>query len=410
MTCFLIGHPLGHSFSPRLQALLGNPDFRLMDLTEAELEPFLKKGDFTGLNVTIPYKQKVIPYLDRISDRARRANAVNTILRGPDGSLFGDNTDIPGFLAMADRAGIGLAGKNAVILGSGGTSRTASTALQMRGAARVTVVSRTGEWNYGNLYDLTDTQVLVNTTPVGMYPRADALPADPAEFPCLEGVLDVVYNPLRTRLCQKAQALGVRTAPGLYMLMSQGRHAAELFLNRGISSEAMETAYRTLLTEKRSIVLCGMPGSGKSTVGRILADRTGRKLIDTDRLIEERVGMPCGEYLKQAGEEAFRDLESECLSGACAAGGAVVATGGGAVLREKNRADMRMNGMVFLLRRDPERLPMDGRPLSRGRAAVLAMAAEREPYYLAAMDMEIDNNGLPETAADRILEAFSCAF
>lgn len=410
MPCYLIGHPLGHSFSPRLHALLGNPDYALMDLEAEEVEPFLRKGDFAGLNVTIPYKQMVMPFLDEITPRAGLAGAVNTVLRRPDGSLIGDNTDIPGFLALADRAGIGLAEKHAVILGSGGTMHTARTALRERGAASVTVVSRSGERNYGNLQALTDTQVLINATPVGMYPKDEGMPCDPAVFPRLEGVIDVVYRPLRTRLIQRAQALGLKTAPGLYMLVSQGRYAAEQFLGRPIPQDTAEKAYRTLLSEKLSIVLCGMPGSGKSAVGKAVAALSGRPFLDTDQMLEARAGMPCGEYITQKGEAAFRDAESDCVREAMRTPGAVVATGGGAVLREENRSVLRGNGMVFLLRRDLDALPMDGRPLSRSREALKAMAQSRESAYRAAADMEIWNNSTPEAAAQSIWEAFACAY
>lgn len=408
MTCYLIGHPLAHSFSPRLHALLGNADYRLLDLEETEVGSFVRGGEYTGLNVTIPYKETVIPYLDELTDRAKAIGAVNTIYR-QRGNLIGDNTDILGFLAMADRAGIALSGQNAIVLGSGGTSKMAQAALKMRGAKSVTVVSRRGEWNYDNVYALKETQLIVNTTPVGMHPNVDSMPVDPARFPRLEGVIDVVYNPLRTRLCQRAQALGVRCTGGLYMLIAQGRYAAERFLDAPIAEETVENAYRTLLTEKRSIVLCGMPGSGKTTVASILASRTGRPLLDTDQMIEETVGMSCGEYITRFGEEAFRDRESECVRRACLMGG-VIATGGGAVLREENRKDLRMNGMVFLLRRALDSLPTDGRPLSRDLETLRRMAREREEKYLAAMDAEIDNNGGAESAADQIMEAFACAY
>ncbi|MBQ8136945.1 MAG: AAA family ATPase, partial [Clostridia bacterium] len=334
---------------------------------------------------------------------------VNTIYKH-GGKLIGDNTDILGFLAMADRAGISLTGKHAVVFGSGGTSKTARAALQLRGAASVTVVSRQGEWNYENVYTLAGTQVLVNTTPVGMYPNVSGMPVDPARFPSLEGVIDVVYNPLRTRLCQRAEELGIRCVGGLYMLLAQGRYAAEHFLDAPIADETVERAYRALLAEKRSIVLCGMPGSGKTTLASILAARSGRALIDTDQMIEQAVGMPCGAYITRFGEAAFRDRESECVRKACLVGGGIVATGGGAILREENRKDLRMNGMVFLLRRDLDRLPTDGRPLSKDLETLKQMAQAREASYFAAMDMEIDNNGDPEAAADQIMEAFACAY
>ena len=408
---YLLGHPLGHSFSPRLHQLLGNSRYSLLDLTEKEVGPFLESRAFAGLNVTIPYKRTVMPYLKEISPLAREVGSVNTILKRADGSLYGDNTDVAGFLALADRAGISLEGKNVVILGTGGTSLTAQYACRIRGASKITLVSRKGPVTYRDLYTLKDTQVLVNTTPVGMYPRTDETLCDPKRFPCLTGVLDVIYNPLRTRLVQHAQALGIPAAGGLYMLFGQGLAASALFTGRRLSPEETRAAYSALLTEKTNIVLCGMPGSGKTSVGTVLARLTGRPLIDTDALVTEKAGMPIPRIFETLGEERFRKMEAEVIRECALVPGCILSTGGGCVKREENRLNLRMNGRVYRIRRPLEALDTRGRPLSAGGLTALrALEEERDPLYRACADTEIDNSGSVDAAAAQITEDMKCAF
>ncbi len=405
---YLIGHPLGHSFSPSLHRLFGNANYRLMDLEEDEVGPFLESRAFEGLNVTIPYKRKVIPYLSSLSPRAEAIGAVNTVKKRPDGSLYGDNTDAAGFLALAGRAGISFAGEHVVILGSGGTSRTAAYAAKSRLAASVTVVSRRGPVDYSALDSLTDTTVLINTTPVGMYPNEDAMPADPARFPALKGVLDVVYNPLRTRFVQAAHRLGIPAAGGLYMLMAQGSAANALFMDREESPEERETVFAALTGQKENIVLCGMPGSGKSTLGKMLAERLSMPYIDTDERIVEKAGMSIPEIFSSRGEEAFRSLESAVIRECTLVPGQVISTGGGAVLREENRFRMKMNGRVYLIRRPLDALATDGRPLSRDGCALRAMEKARAPLYALAADRTIDNLTSPDDAVRAIMEDLKC--
>ncbi len=407
---YLIGHPLGHSFSPALHRLFGNGDYHLKDLREEEVGPFLTEGQFEGLNVTIPYKQTVIPYMAELSPRAAAIGAVNTVRRRPDGSLYGDNTDAAGFLALADRAGISFGGKHVVILGSGGTSRTACYAVRSRGAASVTVVSRRGPVDYTSLYGLKDTRILINTTPVGMHPREDALPADPGRFPRLEGVLDVVYNPLRTRLVQTARAAGIPAAGGLYMLMAQGSAANALFTGRERTEAEDERVFAALTRQKENVVLCGMPGSGKSTIGKRLAEEMGLAFTDTDERIAEKAGMTIMDIFASLGEAAFRDMESGVLRECAASPGQVISTGGGAVLREENRFRMRMNGRVYLIRRPLRSLDTSGRPLSRGREALERMERERAPLYALAADRTVDNLTSPDDAVRKIMEDLKCVY
>ena len=405
---YLIGHPLGHSFSPSLHRLFGNDRYGLMDLEEDQVGPFLEKREFDGLNVTIPYKRTVIPYLSELSPRAEAIGAVNTVRKRPDGSLYGDNTDAAGFLALADRAGVSFSGRRVVILGSGGASRTAVWAARERGAAKVTVVSRSGPVDYGALYSLDDTEVLVNATPVGMYPSEDALPADPARFPALKGALDLVYNPLRTRFVQAARSLGVPAAGGLYMLAAQGGAANAVFTGREEDPEELERVFAALARQKENVVLCGMPGSGKSTIGKMLAEKLSMPYIDTDEKIVEKAGMPIPEIFSSRGENAFRDLESAVIRECARLSGHVISTGGGAVLREENRFRMRMNGRVFLIRRPVDALATFGRPLSRDTAALKAMEKARAPLYALAADRTADNLTSPDDAVRTILEDLQC--
>lgn len=399
----LIGHPLGHSFSPRVHALLGDKSYQLWDVAPQSLEEFLRTGDFDGVNVTIPHKQAVMPLCDALGETALRIGSVNTIVRRSDGTLYGDNTDAYGFLAMAQRAGIDFEGKKTLVLGSGGTSRTACAVIRAQGGTPV-VISRTGENNYHNLHLHADAQLLVNTTPVGMYPHAAETPVGLQLFPYLEGVLDVVYNPLRTRLLLSAQQMGLRCGDGLYMLCAQAAQAREIFTGKPVPAQTLETAYRTLLSQQRSIVLIGMPGSGKSTVGRLLAQRLNKPFIDTDALIEAKTGRKIPDIFAQDGESAFRDIEQQVIADCCQTGGHVIATGGGAVLREENRCNLRMNAQVVWLQRPLSALPFHGRPLSTGFDAIESMYALREPLYRACADAAADNSGdIQKTVAD-ILE------
>ena len=403
LRCGLIGHPLSHSCSPRVHALLGGEGYQLWDTPPEKIDAFLREKHFDGINVTIPYKQTVIPYCDQLGEAARLIGSVNTIVRRKDGTLFGDNTDAYGFLCMMRRAGIDFKGKKVLVLGSGGTSHTACAVIRAEGGKAV-VISRSGENNYGNLRLHADADILVNTTPVGMYPHVDEAPVDLKLFPQLRGVLDVIYNPLRTRLIQQAEEMHLPCESGLYMLCAQAARAREIFTGEKISDACLENAYRTLLSERRSVVLIGMPGCGKTTIAQALADQMHLPLIDIDAKIVEKAGRPIPEIFANDGEAAFRDLEEAVIADCCAAGGSIIATGGGAILREKNRRNLRMNARVIWLRRDLSRLPFDGRPLSKGFNAVEEMYAIREPLYRACADAVVDNNGEIDDCVRKIRE------
>ncbi|MBR5232202.1 MAG: AAA family ATPase [Clostridia bacterium] len=401
LPCGLIGHPLSHSFSPELHDLLGGKGYELWDIDPDTLGIFFEKRQFGFVNVTIPYKQRVMAFCDELSETAQKIGSVNTVICRKDGSLYGDNTDACGFLRMAQRAGIDFCGKKVLVLGSGGTSRTACAVIAAEGGSP-TVISRSGENNYENLHLHTDADIIVNTTPVGMYPHQNASPLDLSRFEKLKGVLDVVYNPLRTRLLQQAQELHIPCEGGLYMLCAQAARARELYTGSKISEEALENAYRTLLHERQSVVLVGMPGCGKTTVGKLLARKLGKEFADTDALIEEKAGCTVAQIFSQAGEKAFRDLEEKVIAQCCAEGGKVIATGGGAVLRAENRRNLRMNGNVVWIKRPLQELPLEGRPLSKSCKAVEEMYALRKDLYAACADLTVDNAS-PEACAEKII-------
>ena len=403
----LIGARLGHSYSASIHRQLGDYDYRLYECTESECIDLLKRREFKGLNVTIPYKKLAYGMCDSLSDAAREVGCVNTLVVRADGSLYGHNTDLSGFIALAGRAGVTIAGKKAVILGSGGTSLTVRAACIRLGARETVVVSRRSPVDYAALYrSHADAEVLINTTPVGMYPESGACPADIAALSNLEGVLDVIYNPDRTRLMLDAEARNIPCAGGLYMLVDQAREAAELFTGGSIPQSETGRIHRMLRRNALNVILIGMPGCGKSAVGRALAARMGRAFVDCDQEIVRRAGKPIPEIFSRDGESAFREMEASVVADFCRRNGLVIATGGGAVLRKESVRAMRQNGRVILLERAMDALDMTGRPLSPNRRALEALWGAREPLYRAAADIAVDNNAAPEQAAARAEEAF----
>ena len=403
----LIGAKLGHSYSVAIHAQLGDYDYRLCEQTGEEFVDLLNRRDFRGLNVTIPYKKLAFEHCDALSDTAREVGCVNTLVVRPDSSLYGHNTDIGGFIALARRAGVTIAGKKAVILGSGGTSLTARAACRRLGAREIVVVSRSGPVDYAALYrDHADAEVLINTTPVGMYPNNGRSAADISRLPGLEGVLDVIYNPDRTALVLDAEARGIPAAGGLYMLVGQAREAAELFTGHAIPESETARIYRRLRDEALNLILIGMPGSGKSRIGQALAQRMDRPFVDLDGEIVNRAGKSIPEIFAEDGEAAFRALEHEVVCDACREQGAVIATGGGAVLREDNVRAMRQNGRLMLLTRSLDELPLSGRPLSKSPGALREMWRVREPFYRGAADFTIENDAAPDIVAARAEEAY----
>lgn len=401
----LLGEHLAHSFSPRIHALLGNPGYKLFEVAPEALDTFMQSGCFDALNVTIPYKRAVISYCAALTNAARGIGSVNTIVRRADGMLLGDNTDAAGFRGMLARLNVDLAGKKALVLGSGGASRTAQYVLREAGCGEVIVISRSGENNYANLYLHADARLLVNATPVGMYPNCGVSPVNLDVLPQLEGVLDLIYNPARTRLLLDAEARGIPCANGLFMLAEQARKAAERFTGTEIDLARSEEIRKTLSAETLNLILIGMPGCGKSTLGAILAEQSGRRFADADAEIEKKTGIPVPDFIRANGEGAFRAMESAVLAELGRESGLVIATGGGCVARAENRDLLRQNGIIIFVQRDLSLLPTDGRPLSQS-SRLGDLYRARLPLYREFAEAEILNDAAPEIVAAQIWEAF----
>ena len=404
----LIGNPLEHSFSPQIHALIGEYEYKLYPMPEEEVAPFLADCPLDALNVTIPYKEKVIPSLTRISDEARRIGSVNTIVKEQDGSLSGYNTDYFGFTAMLNYYGIEPKGKKTLVLGSGGASKTAQAVLTDMGAREVIVISRSGENNYGNLHLHSDAEIIVNTTPLGMYPKNGVSPIDLREFPKCEGVADIVYNPGRTALLLQAEELGIPCAYGLSMLAAQAIKAAEYFFGTKYSDDTLPRVLSGVASKMRNIVLIGMPGCGKSTVGKIIAKKLGREFYDSDKVITEKTGRSPAEWITECGEAKFRQVETDILRELGKMSGKVIATGGGAVTVPENKALIRQNGSVFFINRDIELLSTKGRPLSGGIEIRRALYEKRLPLYRVFCDSEITSGAdtTAEKTAENIISLF----
>ena len=397
----LLGRKLGHSYSPQIHEYLGSYSYDLFEREPNEIEDFLRNGDFTGINVTIPYKKDVIPFLDELSPTAVKMGSVNTVVRRKDGSLFGHNTDYFGFTSMVHRSGIQVAGKKVLVLGSGGTSNTAVKALEDLGA-QVIIVSRSGENNYDNLHVHQDAAVIVNTTPLGMYPNTGVSPVDLSCFPTLEGVLDVIYNPAKTQLLLDAEKLGLPHENGLWMLVAQAKEAAEYFGGSPLPDSIIEIVYNKMSAKMKNIILVGMPGSGKSTIAALLAEQLGRSIVDADQKVIELAGKSIPDIFAEDGEAIFRQWETQALSDLGKKSQLIIATGGGCVTQQRNYPLLHQNGMIFWLQRELDLLPTDGRPLSQIQK-LSDMYAMRKPMYEAFSDYQIDNNGTCQESIHQIL-------
>ena len=402
----LLGETLGHSFSPQIHACLGDYEYKLFEVAPEDLGDFLRSGSFEGLNVTIPYKKAVMPYLAEISENAKAIGSVNTITVLPNGTLRGDNTDYDGFLYLVRRSGIAVNGKKAVVLGTGGASLPVKKVLSDLGAREIISISRTGENNYQNLEKHFDADLIVNTTPVGMYPNNLQAPLSLDGFSHLSGVLDIVYNPQKTQLILDAEQRGIPAFSGLTMLVAQAKRAAELFLNTNIDDRKNDEIYETLSRQMKNIVLVGMPGCGKSTVGKALAKRLSRPFFDADQEIVKRAGKSIPEIFQTEGEAGFRKIETEVLFDLCRQSGAVIATGGGAVTVPKNHGILRQNSLVVFINRDIAVLPKNGRPLSE-QNDLHEMFRQRLPLYRAVCDYEVDGNSEIQTVTDRVAEVYA---
>lgn len=404
LRCGLLGETLGHSYSPMIHGELADYDYRLFEVPKDGLDAFLKSDGWDGLNVTIPYKKAVVPYCAELSEAALALQSVNTIVRRPDGTLYGDNTDLYGFLYMVRRSGIDPTGKKALVLGSGGASVTVRAALEQLGAS-VTVISRNGPDNYENLDRHADAQIIANTTPVGMYPHNGAAAVDLTRFPYCEGVLDIVYNPARTALLLQAEILGIPCAGGLSMLVAQARRACERFTGTAVEDSALERAEQAVNRRLRNIILIGMPGCGKSTVAKALGATLGREVVEADALIAEKAGMPIPEIFAQQGEAGFRALETEVLAEQGKRSGIILSTGGGCVTRPENYPLLHQNGTIFCLTRALDKLPTHGRPISQT-TDLAQLYARRKPLYDRFADVTISNDGALADTLNAITEGY----
>ena len=401
----LLGAHLSHSFSPRIHAALADYSYDLFEVEEVALDAFLTGDRFDAINVTIPYKKAVIPYLADITDQARRIGAVNTILRRADGTLVGHNTDYDGFSDLVRDAGDSLAGKKVLVLGSGGASLTAVTVAADMGAREVIVISRTGENNYQNISRHADAEILVNATPVGMYPNNGASPLSLDALPRLEAVFDMIYNPARTALLLDAEKRGIIARNGLLMLVSQARRAAEFFTGQTVTDKECRAVAEAMERDTKNIILIGMPGCGKSALGTRVAQALGRPFVDADAEIVSRAGVSIPEIFEAEGEAGFRRRETEALADIAKQSGLVIATGGGVVTRPQNLPLMRQNGRIIFLDVPPEGLSTKGRPLSQARSPE-ALYAERLPLYRAAADiiLPLSHDESKEENTQKLLE------
>lgn len=401
----LLGRNISYSFSKEIHGALADYDYNLINLEPEEFDAFLNSHQLAGCNVTIPYKRNACALCNELSPQAKRIGGVNTVVLRSDGTLYGDNTDYYGFLYMAQRAGIDFKGKNVLIFGDGATSATVQAVVGDQGG-KITVISRRGENNYENVSRFYDSaEILINATPVGTSPNTDNQIVDVANFTKVEGVLDVVYNPVYTRFVQGALECGIKASSGLPMLVAQAKRSCELFIDREIPDEKTEEIIKRILRQKQNIVLTGMPGCGKSTVAKLLAQSLNRQIIDLDAEIEKSEGCKIPEIFEKHGEEYFRAKESEIVAKFAEMQGAIIATGGGAILNTRNRRNLRKNGFVVFIQRNLENLPVAGRPLSQ-RKGVEKIYEERLPIYQSFADICVDNNSQIETTVNTILEQF----
>ena len=401
MNCGLLGRHLTHSYSPQIHSHLGSYGYDLFQVEPEDLEAFFQKSAFDGINITIPYKKTAISYCDELSPQAQTLGAVNTIVKTDAGRLIGHNTDYFGFYSLLRKSTLSVSGKKVLVLGSGGAAVTVGAVLRQENA-KVVIISRSGENNYQNLHLHTDASVIINATPVGMYPNNGVTPIDLSLFPKLEGVVDLIYNPARTKLLLDAENRGIVAENGLWMLVAQAKESAEWFTGKQIPDSKIAEIYKLLQKQMENIVLIGMPGCGKSTVGNLLAEKTGRKFVDADTAIAEKADISIPEIFANGGEAAFRELETAVLAEICKGSGLVIATGGGCVTRAENYPLLHQNGTIIWIKRDISSLPTDGRPLSQSND-LSQMYQKRAPLYANFADITVENDESVEETANRIL-------
>ncbi len=403
----LLGRKLGHSLSPQIHALLRDYKYKLYPTEPENLDGFFSDTALKGFNITIPYKVEAFNRCDELSETAKKIGSVNTIIRREDGTLFGDNTDYFGFDYMAKKCGCDFNGKKVLILGSGGASLTVYHVARDDGAKEIVTVSRSGENNYSNLSRHYDADIIVNTTPVGMYPTNGERLIDLSKFTKCKKALDLIYNPARTVFLLDAEKLGIDCINGLYMLVAQALRAAEIFTGESISLSRIDEIYSEIISNQKNITLVGMPGCGKSTCASLLSQITGRECIDTDALVVEASGEKIPDIFAKYGETVFRRRETEAVRSAGKLAGKILATGGGAILKEENRIALRENSTVIFLKAPVDTLATDGRPLSKNADTLQKMLEQRLPLYEATADFTVEVNPDPEITVRRILECIS---
>ncbi len=395
----LIGRSLKHSYSPAIHSMIGGYEYRLFPLEPDELADFVKATDLDGFNVTIPYKKAVIPLCSELSPRAEASGSVNTMLRLPGGGWRGENTDYEGFLRLLGDDAPAFHEKKALILGDGGAAATVRTVLDELGIRHETLrISRYAGPDLKARHP--DAELIINATPVGMYPENGKSPVDLGDYPACRLVLDLIYNPAKTALMLQAERLGIPARGGLLMLCAQATRAAELFLGQDLPRELADSIADKIRRDMLNVLLIGMPGCGKTTIGRRLAELTGRELLDTDELIRKKTGMDIPEIFEKFGEACFRELETGVLREVSKESGKIIATGGGVVTVPQNLDLIRQNSICIFLDREKEKLDISGRPLSRS-VGIDELYSRRLPLYRCWADLtfRVDD---PDTTAENI--------
>ena len=400
----LLGRKLSHSLSPQIHAHFGSYPYELFCHEPEDLDAFFADKSLKAYNVTIPYKVEAYKRCDVLSDTAKKIGSVNTVVRRADGTLYGDNTDYFGFDYMSKSCGADYNGKKVLVLGSGGASLTVCTVAKDCGAREIVVVSRSGENNYENISAHYDADIIVNTTPVGMYPNNGERLINLDKFTKAECVLDLIYNPCKTRLLLDADELGIPNANGLTMLVAQALRSAEQFIDEKLGDETIDRVYKAVLNEQKNIVLIGMPGCGKSTVGKILAKKLGRELVDTDEEIVKADGRTIPEIFSCDGEQFFRSVETDVCKAVGKKLFGIIATGGGAVVRKENRDALKQNGTVIYLKKDISQLSIDGRPLSKNAESVKRLYEERKDIYETFADFSVEVSSDAEVTTERVIK------
>ncbi|PWM51120.1 MAG: shikimate kinase [Clostridiales bacterium] len=383
----LLGEKLGHSFSPLIHQKLADYEYKLYEVAKENLAEFITAKNFDGLNVTIPYKKDVLAFLDEIDPKAEAIGAINTI-KNENGKLIGYNTDYDGFLYLLHKNGIDVCGKKAIVLGNGGAAAPVREVLKNEGASEIVTISRKVENNYENIAQHYDAEVIVNTTPVGMYPHNGESLLDLKYFTKAEAVVDIIYNPLRTRLVLEALELDITAVGGLDMLVGQAVRACEIWTGESIPLEVWDKTAAWLYKKQQNVVLIGMPGSGKSTQAKLLAEKLCRKCVEIDDLFKPAFGRTPAEIIPIEGEARFRELEHELVTEVGKKSGIVISTGGGVVTRAENYFPLKQNGIIIALERDITGLATEGRPISQSKD-LSELFKERKPLYDKFSDFKI---------------------